>query len=271
MYEIPSAAHDWYHDLLNRELSAFPDLMTPWHHRTERLRSERSARRAAELALADHVVVYSSHVIDSYRSLGVDVSRFHAIPLGSPPISAHSLSTAPPQGPIRLVFAGTFGIRKGAHYLIQALESLPKGMFHLDIYGSFALSDSWRARTAAVADWKGPVSFDVLQQAIRYADALILPSLSEAFGMVVTEALAQGTPVIVSEAVGAADLIEPGRSGFMVQSASTQSIVDCLMRLDASRSHWSDYRQHARSAASHWQWRDHGNALVNLMGRVARP
>lgn len=265
VYEIPSAAHDWYHDLLARELAAFPDLITPLQAHTNTLQAARSARRRAELRLADRVLVYSQHVVDSYRAEGVDVANFRVINLGAPPVAAEIVGDAPGIGPIKLVFAGTFGIRKGAHYLIQALEQLPPGQFELDVYGSWALSDSWRERAARVARLHGPVSFQSLQQALARAHALVLPSLSEAFGMVVTEALAQGTPVLVSDCVGAADLVRPGESGFVVPAGSAANIRDGLLQLAAERGRWSSLRDAARTAAAGWQWQHHGNAVVDLI------
>ncbi|WP_146152083.1 glycosyltransferase family 4 protein [Ahniella affigens] len=265
VYEIPSAAHDWYHDLLARELQAFPDLLTPLQEHTDRLQAERSARRRAELQLADRVLVYSQHVVDSYRAEGVDVSNFRVINLGAPPVAERIIGTDPGSGPIRLVFAGTFGIRKGAHYLIQALEQFPAGQVQLDVYGSWALSESWRERAARVATLHGPVSFDALQQALAHAHALVLPSLSEAFGMVVTEALAQGTPVLVSDAVGAADLVQTGESGAIVSAGSSAQIKSGLQQLSEARGRWSQMREAARAAAQGWQWADHGRAVVNLI------
>lgn len=265
VYEIPSAAHDWYHDLLARELEAFPDLVTPLQAHTYKMQAVRSARRRAELNLSDRVLVYSQHVVDSYRAEGVDVSRFRVINLGAPLVTPQIVGGDPGTGPIRLVFAGTFGIRKGAHYLIQALEQLPPGAVQLDVYGSWALSDSWRDRAKRVAQLHGPVSFQELQQTMAQAHALVLPSLSEAFGMVVTEALAQGTPVLVSDAVGAADLVREGESGFIVCAGSAASIRTGLEQLAAQRGHWSRLREAARSAAAGWQWQQHGEAVVALI------
>lgn len=265
VYEIPSAAHDWYHDLLAREMRAFPDLVTPLHAYTEKRQAERSSRRRAELERSDLVLVYSQHVVDSYRAEGVDTSRFRIINLGAPPVVSTILGDDPREGPIRLVFAGTFGVRKGAHYLVEALEHLPAGRVYLDVYGSWALSDSWRSRAERVARLHGPVSFDHLQAALGQAHALILPSLSEAFGMVVTEAMAQGTPVIVSDAVGAADLVQDGQSGFIVRAGSTDAILACLQNLAHYRGRWSALREAARAAAAAWQWQQHGEAVVALI------
>ncbi len=48
---------------------------------------------------------------------------------------------------------------------------------------------------------------------LRRADVLVLPSRNDSYAMVVAEALASGTPVIVSEMVGAKDLVTEGTNG----------------------------------------------------------
>jgi glycosyltransferase involved in cell wall biosynthesis len=60
------------------------------------------------------------------------------------------------------------------------------------------------------------VAQDELASELRRADCLVLPSRVESFGMVVAEALASGTPVIVSSMVGAKDLVGDGRAGWVV-------------------------------------------------------
>jgi UDP-glucose:(heptosyl)LPS alpha-1,3-glucosyltransferase len=49
------------------------------------------------------------------------------------------------------------------------------------------------------------------------ADVLLFPTTYDAFGMVVLEAMAMGTPVIVSRRAGASELIEPGRDGLLLE------------------------------------------------------
>ena len=62
----------------------------------------------------------------------------------------------------------------------------------------------------------GMVSQSELASILPRARCLLLPSLFDSFGMVVVEAMACGLPVIVSDMVGAGQLIEEGRNGFVV-------------------------------------------------------
>ena len=60
------------------------------------------------------------------------------------------------------------------------------------------------------------------------ADALIVPSLYESFGLVVLEALACGTPVIVSQIGKMKTIVKEGKNGFCFLPNSPDSLADCV-------------------------------------------
>lgn len=70
-----------------------------------------------------------------------------------------------------------------------------------------------------------------LQQYYAAADAVVMPSHYESFGMVALEAMACGTPVIASEVGGLAFLIEDGKNGFHVPYQAPEAIAEHLLRL----------------------------------------
>lgn len=74
------------------------------------------------------------------------------------------------------------------------------------------------ARAHGIADavaFAGPQAAGV-ERYYRAADLFAMPSMFDTFGMAVLEAMAAGLPVIVSANVGAKDLVEDGRNGYMV-------------------------------------------------------
>jgi D-inositol-3-phosphate glycosyltransferase len=60
------------------------------------------------------------------------------------------------------------------------------------------------------------------------ADALIVPSLYESFGLVVLEALACGTPVVVSQIGKMKTIVKEGSNGFCFRPNSPDSLSDCI-------------------------------------------
>jgi glycosyltransferase involved in cell wall biosynthesis len=79
----------------------------------------------------------------------------------------------------------------------------------------------------------GFVERQVLEDALRNADCLLVTSVREGYGVVVLEAAARGTPVVVVEAEdnAAAELIEPGVNGYLVPSDDPQAIADAIRRV----------------------------------------
>jgi len=71
-----------------------------------------------------------------------------------------------------------------------------------------------------------------IERFYRAADAFIMPSAFDTFGMVVLEAMAAGLPVIVSSAVGAKDLVDEGENGFVVvDHRDAATTADRIVRL----------------------------------------
>ncbi len=71
------------------------------------------------------------------------------------------------------------------------------------------------------------VADDELPSVYRSADLVVLPSLdrSEAFGIVLIEALASGVPVVASDLPGVRSIIENGRNGFTFETGDSADLA----------------------------------------------
>jgi UDP-glucose:(heptosyl)LPS alpha-1,3-glucosyltransferase len=87
------------------------------------------------------------------------------------------------------------------------------------------------------------------------ADVFILPTRYEPFGMVIAEAMASSLPVIVSACSGAAELIDPGVSGYVVETADdAEGFAAHLRTLLADPAHRDGVGRAARQAAQAVAW-----------------
>jgi glycosyltransferase involved in cell wall biosynthesis len=82
----------------------------------------------------------------------------------------------------------------------------------------------------------GALSAEELRSAYRGATALVLPA-EEDFGISVVEAMACGRPVIALAKGGATETVEPGRTGWLVDSLSEEAFADAMR--DAQTSSWN--------------------------------
>jgi glycosyltransferase involved in cell wall biosynthesis len=136
---------------------------------------------------------------------------------------------AAPARPVRghLICVGTLGRHKGQDLLVEALAELGDLDWHCLLAGSLDRDpdfvDQLQARIARLGyghrvRLAGILTGAVLSHAYTTADLLVAPSRSETYGMVVTEALAHGLPVMAAavgglpEALGSApDGSRPGQ------------------------------------------------------------
>lgn len=77
----------------------------------------------------------------------------------------------------------------------------------------------------------GAVPHSQLVEYYRNADVLINPSLSEAFGMTLAEAMAMEIPVIGARVGGMVDVVEDGKTGFLFESADHRALAEAIARL----------------------------------------
>lgn len=136
---------------------------------------------------------------------------------------------------VRLVFVGSLVERKGISHLIEAFRSV-SGEFEkagalliLDIYGNGALPSSIDVPLGITV--KGMIPFGEAQAVISQYDALVLPSLHDGWGVVVNEALLQGVPAIVSDAVGAQAPVLKGGAGVVFPAGNSAALANCFRSL----------------------------------------
>ncbi|MBU1348148.1 MAG: glycosyltransferase [Alphaproteobacteria bacterium] len=161
---------------------------------------------------------------------------------------ARALAEAVPElGPAPyILFFGRIHPKKGCDLLIEAFaRTAAQSDVRLVMAGPD--SEGWaetlkqRADALGVADrvvWPGPLYDDAKWGALRGAQAMILPSHQENFGIAVAEALAVGTPVLISDKVNIWREIEESGGGLVE--------TDTLGGTEALLSRWLSLSDDAR-------------------------
>jgi glycosyltransferase involved in cell wall biosynthesis len=157
--------------------------------------------------------------------------------LDVPPLAA--ASSQPADGIVRVVSAGQLIRRKGIDLLVQACGELPAAGWRLDVYGDGPERQRLEqlARSLALEDrvtFHGVVSNDAVRDSLKHADVAVLPSRFDGWGMLVSESLAAGTPVIGTASCGAAVLVSSALVGSVVQPGSVgplrAALADAIAR-----------------------------------------
>lgn len=268
-YDMPSLEPRFIKGILDAELEKFPELRTAYHRRTERVEGRRMERRAAEWRSADLVIAASAFTRRSFESAGLDSSKVSVVHYGAPPAIRAAEARgggSRPVEPLALLWAGTFGIRKGAHYLLEAWRAGGLGRHaRLRIYGSVALPERLLSPVPEGVELCGSVPRSELMDAYRRSDALVFPTLCDGFGMVATEAWSQGLPVLMTESAGASDLLRPGQNGLLLRPRDAGSIAESVDWCLAHRDELRAMREAAAATASGWQWSDYRRTLAEVL------
>ncbi len=134
-----------------------------------------------------------------------------------------------------LLFAGRLVPKKNLAAVLKALQAHGRPQLSLLIVGSgpeeFYLRQQVQQLGLTQIFFRSFESQEEVAKLYAAVDGLILPSLSEGWGLVVNEAMASGLPVLVSRRCGCAvDLVREGQNGYLLDPVDEQSIIESLNR-----------------------------------------
>jgi glycosyltransferase involved in cell wall biosynthesis len=106
---------------------------------------------------------------------------------------------------------------------------------------------------------------ETLQEKLREMDVFVFPSIVEGFGMVITEALAAGLPVITTPHTAGADIITEGHDGFIIPIRSPHAITASVTRLIEDEDLRLQMCENALGTASEMSWEHYESRIEGLV------
>lgn len=160
----------------------------------------------------------------------------HAIWFGTDIDRNQSSDTRPANGPVRFGFIGQIAPHKGTDLLIKAFNRLPKGRATLDIYGPAQQDPRYFAELEKIAgegvQFRGTFPSTDMARVLSGMDVLVIPSVwYENSPLVLLDALATKTPVIVSNVEGLTEFISEGETGLSFERGSVDALAVAMQRL----------------------------------------
>ena len=201
---------------------------------TQTAEALRSSEQQA-LKYCTKVITTSEHTRSQLAALGLYEGEATAVEPGCAPAP---LSTGRPTERIELICIGSITPRKGQDVLVEALAQLTTAapIWHCQLIGStelapgFAKAITQQIEQAGLTDrisLRGALDAAALSHACTTADCLILPSRYEGYGMVITEAIAHGLPVITTTAGALANTL-PTDAGLAVSPDNAAALSDAI-------------------------------------------
>lgn len=210
-------AHGWSFDMGQ---SRWRQALYAWIER-------RLAPRAAR------IIAISDYEKDSAVRRGIAAARMHRIYNGLHDMPLRARSAQRASGPWRLLFVGRINEQKGLDWLLNVVAGLPPGTVELTVAGATINGAQASLPQLAGVHYAGWVAHDQLNELYDRADAVIMPSRWEGFGLVAAEAMRRSIPLLVSNRGALPEVIGHGEAGKIFSLDAPDQLQLLLQSLQA--------------------------------------
>lgn len=247
--------------LVAEEMQRFPGWMRA--NPSDHLIDVYHQRQLEEIELADVVLCGSSYAKRAIAYDKKDWSKFRVVPLGYNAVTKGQERAAPKSdGSLHVLYVGNDGLRKGIGYLAGALSLLASRKIEARAVGDLGLTEAGLAALQPNLELLGALPASALRAQYEWAHVVVLPSVSDTFGLVILEAMASGLPVITTPNSCGPDIIREGVDGFVVPIRDAAAIADRLDLLASDRALLDAMGRSAQSRAQCFTVDAYGCALV---------
>jgi glycosyltransferase involved in cell wall biosynthesis len=221
-YDLPIGYWRSMHQMLSIEKEKNPDwaiTLGGFNDSTGKLQ-----QKDKELELSDVIYVASSFTKRTLEEYPGKLAPVQVIPYAFPAVNDNRVYTSAQNRKIKLLYVGGLSQRKGLSYLFEAVKGLEQWM-ELTIVGQ-GNTNECEALRKELSNHKHIPSLPhhEILQLMSTQDVLLFPSLFEGFGLVVTEAMSQGTPVITTDRTCGPDVITHGQDSWLIETGSASAI-----------------------------------------------
>ncbi len=224
-------------------------------------------RKDEELILADHVFVASKFTAKTLGYFPGTLPPVSVVPYGFPLVTGtrNYNSNISNTGPLKLIFVGGLSQRKGIADFF-ALHDAFGDRVSLTIVG-YKAGDNCPVLNEALAKhrWIPSLPHQEVLKLMREHDVLIFPSLFEGFGLVITEAMAQGTPVITTDRTAGPDVIKDNENGWLIEAGRTEKLIEAVENILLHPALVANAGRAAMEAARKRPWEIYGQEMLRAI------
>jgi len=216
--------------------------------------AQKLANKEEELKLASNVIVASSFTKDSLKYYPNELNNIEVIPYGFPIVNDNVILTKKTNKPLKILFVGGLTQRKGIAEVFEVANHFSKHI-KLTVIGN---------KTSNVCEeldknlskhyWIPSLPHHEILEQMRLHDVLLFPSLFEGFGMVISEAMSQGMPVITTNRTAGRDFIVHGKNGWLVEPGNFNSIVQIIENIIDKPEQLEQINLNAKATAMERPW-----------------
>lgn len=199
---------------------------------------------------------------------GVDETKTAVVPPGIDllrwTMPARSANSSRP----RLLFVGGDFARKGGDLLLAVFREHLRGRCELDI----VTRDAVREEDGVSVHRGLSAGSPSLLALYRAASAFVLPTRGDCFSIASLEAMAMGLPVVVSAVGGISEIVDSGRTGYLIEPGDGRALRESLEPLISDPSRAAAMGIAGRSRVEqHFDAKNTAARILALLGSAARP
>lgn len=260
IYDLPIGYWRYMMQILEEEGKLNPDWAVTLGGITDS--EEKHATKDEELRLADKIYVASSFTKRSLELYPGTLADIEIIPYGFPPVNEKRKYKPYGNRKIKALYVGGLSQRKGISYMFDAIKGLEENV-ELTVIGS-GNTDACPALKDALThvNYLGTLAHDKVLEVMAEHDVFIFPSLFEGFGLVITEAMSQGTPVITTDRTCGADIITNGKDGWIVEAGTSDPIRKLLLQFIENPEQLQTIGKAAMNTARRRPWKCYEDELA---------
>ncbi|KRD61521.1 glycosyl transferase family 1 [Flavobacterium sp. Root935] len=267
IYDLPIGYWKSSRSLMQKEFIINPDwssTLTGFNDSPKKLN-----KKDQELALADIIFVASSFTKKTLEEYSGDLAEIKVIPYGFPEVTAEKKYPPLVNRKLKVLFIGGLSQRKGLSYLFEAVEGL-QDKVELTIVGQKAVPNCASLNRALEKHkWIPSLSHDQVLACMREHDVFVFPSLFEGFGLVITEAMSQGIPVITTDRTAGPDLIKDGEDGWIVPAGSSKALKEVITKILEKPELVEKFGLAAQNKAKTRPWSVYGKEMADALSSLS--
>lgn len=221
-------------------------------------------REDAEWDLADLIIVPSQYVKNTLINLDVTSEKIKVVPYGYDAMNVNSTTIDKVEKKnLNVLYVGGLRLQKGIQYFYELSKTLPSEKFEFRAVGENFLKENTFSKIKHSIGAVGKILRSEMHMQYKWADILVVPSLSEGSATVIYEALSYGVPVICTENAGS--VITNGKDGYIVEIRDVEKMKEYLISIADNNKLLELLKIEAKKTSSLYTVEKYGDLLLDTI------
>ncbi|MBI2035470.1 MAG: glycosyltransferase family 4 protein [Candidatus Liptonbacteria bacterium] len=217
-----------------------------------------------EIEMADLIITGSEFAKKTLIENRVPDSKIAVVPYGADIEMFQPRENKQIGSELKLLFVGNISVRKGSHYLLEAVRELRLKGHKIKLIMAGPMENNWFLRQYGDCfAWIPPLPRSKMTNIYKEADVYVFPSLFEGSSLSIYEAMAAGLPIITTYESGS--VVRDGKDGFIIPSKDLDELKKKILFFLNNPDAIETMGESARKRAEEYTWERYYNTLIETI------